>query len=635
MINPERYEPGINSETDFLKKALQFSSTATGVQDRSLRYIWACNFHPSYPDSFIPGKSDADLFPPDQASRINKIKERVLCSGATVREDILIPLDGEARWYEMGAKPLRDDFGEITGVMCCMHDITKCKRAEQSARDAHEELATQKRFIDELTESSPVGIAVIDTEEYRICMANPAMRRFFGISAGPVAGRTVQDVAPEIAESGIEFIRKTVETREIISVDQFEAKLGPNSDSNWLAGILVPLIDSEEKIKEVLIIAREITGQKQYLKQIDAERARFKAIFDNAPDAIIVSDAEGYINMVNPAAARMYHALMPDNDRYENQFPLKYSHLDGTLLGQEELPLVRTATGEEAVKEMELIISGPTGKRILVSANAAPIRDMSGRITGAVGILQDITARSELEVKIERMRREHESYMTHEMKNLFIPLHVYTEILLLSKDYSEKQRKYLQKIKDNAEKGFKFVSHFMKLKSLELGEFTLKKTVQSLKGVISDTIYQLEDLAESKGVILELASRETDSTISADMTLISGVFTNLIMNAIEHVGDLSDPTEKIIRIELYNRDSTIVAAINNRGEPVPPERLVTFFEKFNFSGVLQKKKGHGLGTNYAYLVTKAHDGHIAVESTGEKGTTVTVSFDVFVKKDLS
>jgi len=50
-----------------------------------------------------------------------------------------------------------------------------------------------------------------------------------------------------------------------------------------------------------------------------------------------------------------------------------------------------------------------------------------------------------------------------------------------------------------------------------------------------------------------------------------------------------------------------------------------FFEKFN-SDRLKKKDGTGLGTSYAYLVTKAHGGDIFVKSNEEEGTTVTLVF---------
>jgi len=69
-----------------------------------------------------------------------------------------------------------------------------------------------------------------------------------------------------------------------------------------------------------------------------------------------------------------------------------------------------------------------------------------------------------------------------------------------------------------------------------------------------------------------------------------------------------------------------IVKINNYGDPIPPEKMKVFFEKFNTDRIM-KKDGTGLGTTYAYLITKAHNGDINVESTDEEGTTVTLIFD--------
>ena len=87
--------------------------------------------------------------------------------------------------------------------------------------------------------------------------------------------------------------------------------------------------------------------------------------------------------------------------------------------------------------------------------------------------------------------------------------------------------------------------------------------------------------------------------------------------------DLENESERIIRIDSCNENNQLIIRINNRGKPVPPERLSTFFEKFN-TDKTTKKNGTGLGTSYAYLVTKAHGGEISVTSNETEGTTLTV-----------
>ena len=78
---------------------------------------------------------------------------------------------------------------------------------------------------------------------------------------------------------------------------------------------------------------------------------------------------------------------------------------------------------------------------------------------------------------------------------------------------------------------------------------------------------------------------------------------------------------------MYNENESVVVKINNKGEPIPPEKLELFFEKFN-TDRKKKKEGTGPGTTYAYLITKAHWGDSYVESDKKDGTTVTVKFNI-------
>lgn len=77
-----------------------------------------------------------------------------------------------------------------------------------------------------------------------------------------------------------------------------------------------------------------------------------------------------------------------------------------------------------------------------------------------------------------------------------------------------------------------------------------------------------------------------------------------------------------LQVNLREDRNRYVVRINNRGTPIPPDRLATFFEKFNVGP--EKKHSTGLGTTYAYLVAKAHGGDISVTSNAEEGTTVTI-----------
>ncbi|MHB9029373.1 MAG: sensor histidine kinase, partial [Candidatus Latescibacterota bacterium] len=136
----------------------------------------------------------------------------------------------------------------------------------------------------------------------------------------------------------------------------------------------------------------------------------------------------------------------------------------------------------------------------------------------------------------------------------------------------------------------------------------------------------IEPLAEKSGVTIRFHTPEKEALMPLDKQLLPGVFTNLILNAVEHVAKRKDPAEKVVSVEFIRERDRYMIRINNKGEPIPPERLAAFFDKFNVGP--EKRNGTGLGTTYAYLVTKAHGGEIGVTSNAKEGTTVTVALPI-------
>lgn len=85
-------------------------------------------------DAFI-GKTDFYFFHPDQARAFRIADAQVMASGEPqigVIEEMTLP-SGETRFVETNKVPLRNDAGEIFGVLGTYQDVTERIRAQQSA----------------------------------------------------------------------------------------------------------------------------------------------------------------------------------------------------------------------------------------------------------------------------------------------------------------------------------------------------------------------------------------------------------------------------------------------------------------------------------------------------------------------
>lgn len=102
-------------------------------QDFDLRYTWVYN-QQSYADQPIIGKTDEDLFSPDDAMRLTTLKRRVMGAGLLTREEVSMTVGARTNFYDMTLDPLYDANGAVTGLTCAAMDITERKQIEAQLR---------------------------------------------------------------------------------------------------------------------------------------------------------------------------------------------------------------------------------------------------------------------------------------------------------------------------------------------------------------------------------------------------------------------------------------------------------------------------------------------------------------------
>ena len=132
-------------------------------KDRESRFLRISNaqarlFGLSDPSLAI-GKTDFDFFTADHAGRAYRDEQEILATGRPligVEERETWP-DGRESWVSTTKMPLSDPDGQIIGTFGVSRDITARKAAEKALRASEE-------FTKRILESSPNGVAVLDTD---------------------------------------------------------------------------------------------------------------------------------------------------------------------------------------------------------------------------------------------------------------------------------------------------------------------------------------------------------------------------------------------------------------------------------------------------------------------------------------
>jgi PAS domain S-box-containing protein len=359
-----------------------------------------------------------------------------LRSGQSSQEEyrILWP-DGTMHWIRdrVNASRTPDAPGlRLDGVLT---DITEAKRAEAlvAAQNAvlemiatgaplHDVLAFLVRSVEEQSAAMICAVLLVEGGRLRIAVApnlpEAYKRALDGTGIGPEAGISgtaayhkkaivVADIASDSrfthfrelalrnglrACSVAPVMARSGEVLGTISVYYREPGLPPPRDQrlidlmNHLSGTAIERRRAEEALR---------TSEEQLSRTVET----------NA-DGILLLDRAGRVMLANPAAERLLG--QPRSEIMAHSIhDWKLATLDGRPVPDHELPLVQVLASAAPIDHLERILERSDKSRVIVSLNAAPLRDSHGHVVGVVMSISDITERKRAE---EALRRSEERF---------------------------------------------------------------------------------------------------------------------------------------------------------------------------------------------------------------------------------
>ncbi len=147
------------------------------------------------------------------------------------------------------------------------------------------------------------------------------------------------------------------------------------------------------------------------IERLHENDRRFRELLDALPAAVYTTDVEGRITFFNEAAAELW-GHRPELGRSEWCGSWRLRWPDGTPMRHDECPMAVTLREGRSVTG-EAIAERPDGTRIPFAAYPKPLRDGSGRLTGAVNTLVDISHRKAHEERQRLLINE----LNHRVKN--------------------------------------------------------------------------------------------------------------------------------------------------------------------------------------------------------------------------
>jgi PAS domain S-box-containing protein len=475
--------------------------------------------------------------------------------------------------------------------------------AGMSAFDTHLHFAV-------LANSSPDPIISKDLSG-RIISWNKAAAHVFGYREEEILGQSIlRLIPPDFHGEEIELLRK-LKAEE--AIDPYQTSwLRKNGGSIPISVTVYPVRNETGKVIGASKIACDLSDRKRN----DESRFRLTAVVDSADDAIASKDLNGIVTSWNEGAYRMFGYT---SDEMVGQPMLRI--IPGELHYEEDEILRKLRAGER-IDHYETTRRKKNGESIEVSVTISPIRDGSGRVTGASKIARDISDRKKVEhllIRSEKLAATGRMAATiaHEINN---PLESVMNLIFLARQHSvadETVQQYLLTAEEELER----VSHIARQ---TLGYY--KDTGLPAEVHLHDLIQNVLAVYNSKllGAGISVDTRFNDlQKIVVSKGEILQVFSNVISNAIDamrHGGLLHISVRKFGG----SAGDGVQTVVRDGGTGIRPEHMEKIFEPFfTTKGDL----GTGIGLWVARQLVERRGGQISVCSSTEKengGTTITI-----------
>jgi diguanylate cyclase (GGDEF)-like protein/PAS domain S-box-containing protein len=185
LTERKRAQEALTQERELLRTLIDNMPDFIFVKDRESRFVINNTEHARVlgaPEEELVGKTDFDVFSRDLAERYYADEQEIIRSGRALvdREEPVVDHAGNHRWLSTTKVPLRDNTGEISGLVGISRDITDRKALEEQLRhrafhDPLTELPNRALFLDRLGHATarsgrlgkPIAVLFVDLDDFK------------------------------------------------------------------------------------------------------------------------------------------------------------------------------------------------------------------------------------------------------------------------------------------------------------------------------------------------------------------------------------------------------------------------------------------------------------------------------------
>jgi PAS domain S-box-containing protein len=394
-----------------------------------------------------------------------------------------------------------------------------------------------------------------------------------------------------------------------------------------------------ENIYMMIGMMIDITEQKRSELLLKESEKKYRNLFTNAGEVILINDIRGMILDINNAITkyRFKRDEMIGKNITDFVCPEYWNQ------GREDL--LKNLKGEKT--EGITNIRTPKGERIC-SYKDTPIIN-HGKVVGVQTILTDITEQKLAEANLKKkntelLKKDDEilkinhrlgkaneqlahlnevkdnflSTVSHELKTPLTSIKSYNQIIYdgILGTVNEKQKEAIDIVLSSTDHLNRLINELLDVSRYEAGKKEFDFENFNIKEVILEVVKEFKPTLDSSGAGIRLKS--SDIFLFADKDKIKEVFRNLISNSVKYRSKASLVIH--IRVRIFKKSVEITVKDNGIGISKKNQR--NLFNKFYQvdQGLTRKTEGAGLGLSIVKHIVEGHKGKIRANSKIGKGT---------------
>lgn len=551
------------------------------------------------------------------------------------------------------------------GLVVTIRDISERKQAEQMLKTKFEEEKQFREYLQILHEVTIELTMIDDLDQFYRRVVELALERFgferlalflYDAERNEAVGTYGTDIGGNlIAEHHVRFnpkdggiMERTFHSNEHFAYDE-QAKLFTSLESvseGWNAGAV--LWNGEERLGWLVtdngvkhraasnpllgllplyaMSVAAILAQKKIEGSLRQSETKFRSLVEAAPTAIIISNTQGEITLVNHEA--------------EALFGYNRDELIGSSIDQ----LVPHEIREAHAGKRHQYVSAPTDRRLDHQGELTALRKDGSSFATEIALsyvphpdmpvvmsfIRDITERKRWEeVLIKSLEREKElnelksrfvSMASHEFRTPLTAILSSSEILLHFRERldEEKINRKLNIISLEVKHLTNIIDDVLDLGRMQSGRSEFRPEMTDLDLICRDLIDEFQARLDLKQNIA-YSCQQAPMMATVDKRLMRQVIMNLVSNAIKY-----SPEGKSIYVTLEQTPDTIIMKVRDEGIGIPADDLTHLFEPFHRASNVHRISGTGLGLSITKQAVEMHDGTIEVETQENVGSTFIV-----------